>query len=237
MMSMLSNCCVRELLILARTWFAFGLPSKTGCDTRLPHGLVACFFPQYPGDKGVCLPCEGGELQVCGAGRLQVPPATACQVLRLGWLRRRLQRCLRRWVEVWLSVPRTGDGRAVRRSATPTTSPALPATLRGCKWRRGGGGGGCVLGCPHSLVRTGARTFSRALRQPSSTIAEVVAAAGGAEVVAAAGEAAHCRGGCLRWRDHQCHLLPDLRLFGFNGLIVAPRRKTGARTLSQRHTC
>jgi transposase InsO family protein len=32
MMSMLCNCCVRELLILARTLFAFGLPSKTGCD-------------------------------------------------------------------------------------------------------------------------------------------------------------------------------------------------------------
>jgi hypothetical protein len=32
MMSMLCNCCVREFLILARTWFAFGLPSKTGCD-------------------------------------------------------------------------------------------------------------------------------------------------------------------------------------------------------------
>jgi hypothetical protein len=32
MMSMLCNCCVRELLILARTWFAFCLPSKTGCD-------------------------------------------------------------------------------------------------------------------------------------------------------------------------------------------------------------
>jgi hypothetical protein len=28
----LYNCCVRELLILARTWFAFGLPSKIGCD-------------------------------------------------------------------------------------------------------------------------------------------------------------------------------------------------------------
>jgi hypothetical protein len=25
--------CVHELLILARTWFAFGLPSKTGCDS------------------------------------------------------------------------------------------------------------------------------------------------------------------------------------------------------------
>jgi hypothetical protein len=36
MMSMLCNCCVRELLILARTWFAFGLPSKTGCDTKCP---------------------------------------------------------------------------------------------------------------------------------------------------------------------------------------------------------
>jgi hypothetical protein len=34
MMSMLCNYCVRELLILARTWFAFGLPSKTGCDKR-----------------------------------------------------------------------------------------------------------------------------------------------------------------------------------------------------------
>jgi hypothetical protein len=34
MMSLLCNCCVRELLILARTWFAFGLPSKTGCDTQ-----------------------------------------------------------------------------------------------------------------------------------------------------------------------------------------------------------
>jgi hypothetical protein len=33
MMSMLCNCCVRELLILTRTWFTFGLPSKTGCDT------------------------------------------------------------------------------------------------------------------------------------------------------------------------------------------------------------
>jgi hypothetical protein len=28
----LCNRCVREFLIMARTWFAFGLPSKTGCD-------------------------------------------------------------------------------------------------------------------------------------------------------------------------------------------------------------
>jgi hypothetical protein len=33
MMNHLCNCRVREFLILARTWFAFGLPSKTGCDT------------------------------------------------------------------------------------------------------------------------------------------------------------------------------------------------------------
>jgi hypothetical protein len=30
----LCNRCVREFLILTRTWFAFGLPSKTGCDTN-----------------------------------------------------------------------------------------------------------------------------------------------------------------------------------------------------------
>jgi hypothetical protein len=29
-MSHLCNRCVREFLILARTWFAFGLPSKPG---------------------------------------------------------------------------------------------------------------------------------------------------------------------------------------------------------------
>jgi hypothetical protein len=44
----------------------------------------------------------------------------------------------------------------------------------------------------------------------------------GAEVVAAAGEAARWRGGCLHWRDHQCHLPPSLQLFGFNGIVVAP---------------
>jgi hypothetical protein len=36
MMSHLCNRCVRELLILARTWFAFGLPFGTGCDTDRP---------------------------------------------------------------------------------------------------------------------------------------------------------------------------------------------------------
>jgi hypothetical protein len=28
----LCNRYVREFLILTRTWFAFGLPSRTGCD-------------------------------------------------------------------------------------------------------------------------------------------------------------------------------------------------------------
>jgi hypothetical protein len=32
MMSHLCNRCVLEFLILTRTWFAFGFPSKTGCD-------------------------------------------------------------------------------------------------------------------------------------------------------------------------------------------------------------
>jgi hypothetical protein len=43
MMSMLCYCCVRELLILARTWFAFGLPSKTGCD------IIPGFNGKLPG--------------------------------------------------------------------------------------------------------------------------------------------------------------------------------------------
>jgi hypothetical protein len=49
-----------------------------------------------------------------------------------------------------------------------------------------------------------------------------VAAVVSAEVVAAIGDASHCRGGCLHRRDCQCHLWPDLRLFGFNGLFSPP---------------
>jgi hypothetical protein len=56
-----------------------------------------------------------------------------------------------------------------------------------------------------------------------------VAAVVGAQVVATAGEAARCRGGCLRWRDHQRHLPPSLQLFGFNGLVAAPPPPPGGR--------
>jgi hypothetical protein len=47
----LCNRCVREFLILARTWFTFGLPCKTGCDTkltRLQHHLHQCTPPTLP---------------------------------------------------------------------------------------------------------------------------------------------------------------------------------------------
>jgi hypothetical protein len=44
MMSHLCNRRVRELLILARTWFAFGLPSKPGVTASHSSGLVS---PEY----------------------------------------------------------------------------------------------------------------------------------------------------------------------------------------------
>jgi hypothetical protein len=65
-------------------------------------------------------------------------------------------------------------------------------------------------------VRAGAAAIRRC------SVGAQVAAVIGAEVVAAIGEASHCRGGCLRRRDRQCHLWPDLRLFGFNGLFSPP---------------
>jgi hypothetical protein len=37
MMSHLCNHCVHEFLILTRTWFAFGLPSKTECESGRVH--------------------------------------------------------------------------------------------------------------------------------------------------------------------------------------------------------
>jgi hypothetical protein len=62
--------------------------------SRLPHGLVARFFLQHSGEKGVHQPRGGGELRVRGTGQLRVPPSAVCLVPQLGWPRRHLRRCL-----------------------------------------------------------------------------------------------------------------------------------------------
>jgi hypothetical protein len=173
----------------------------------------------------------------------EAPSAAACLAPRPGWLWCRLRRCL---------LP-LGWGVAVRPPHERRSHRARVSHAHGFSHvagRIGGvvqdvvrhGGGGGILGwsCPHSHCEDGSKDlFARAgaaAIHRYGTGAQVAAVVG-AEVVDAAGEAPHCRGGCLRWRDRQCHLPPDLWLFGFNGLVVAPRRKTGARTLSQRRTC
>jgi hypothetical protein len=117
------------------------------------------------------------------------------------------------WLGPWLLVHRTGDGRTVRRSAASTASPTPAAAPGGGAYKTSyvaGAAAAFLVGLVLTpVVRTGARTSSRVLRQPPPTGAEVAAVIG-AEVVAAAGEAARCRGGCLRWRDHQCHLSSSL---------------------------
>jgi hypothetical protein len=192
-----------------------------------PCGLATRFFLQHSEEKGVHQPCGGGEPQLCGAGRLQ---AISCSVSGpLGWTASVPPPTLppAALAGAWLSVHRTGDGCAVCGSGTSTPSPA--------HWPHWGGSyktsyavvvaaaflDGLVL---TPVGQTGARTPSCVLRQPPPT---------GTEVAAAAGEATPCRGGCLRWRGHQSHLPLSPRLFGFNGLVVAPRRRTGARTFSQ----
>jgi hypothetical protein len=105
-----------------------------------------------------------------------------------------------------------------RAMVAPCAGPSHPRLLprRRPHWRVVQGvvrrrGGGRVLGwsCPHSRSEDGsedlfAHAGAAAIRR-YGTGAEVAAVVG-AEVVAAAGEAPHCRGGCLRWRDRQCHL-------------------------------
>jgi hypothetical protein len=60
-------------------------------------------------------------------------------------------------------------------------------------------------------VHTGAAAIRRC------GVGAQVAAVVSAEVVVAIGEASPCRSGCLCRRGRQCHLRPDLWLFGFNG--------------------
>jgi hypothetical protein len=174
----------------------------------LPHGPVTRFFLQHSGEKaftGLAEKANFGYAGPAGCKRCQLPrawlpgsdgPGAASDAASF------------RLVGAWLSVHRTGDGRAVRGSATSTASPAPLTVLEGRTRRRTPRGwrrrSWMVLS---SLCgRTGARTSSRAPRQPPSTGAEVAAVVG-AEVVTTAGEAAPCRGGCLRCQDHQSHLL------------------------------
>jgi hypothetical protein len=70
MMSMLCNCYVRELLILARTWFAFGLPSKTGCDSR--HFGGGKRATRCPG------PLAGEHDEACEGGKEGWDPSEVC---------------------------------------------------------------------------------------------------------------------------------------------------------------
>jgi hypothetical protein len=98
----------------------------------LPHVLVTRFFLQHLEEKDVHQPCGGGELRLRGAGRLQAPSAVVCLSPWLGWLWRRLPPPN----GVQLFVHRTGDGRAVRRSAASVAFHMQPVALL---WHRLGG--------------------------------------------------------------------------------------------------
>jgi hypothetical protein len=155
------------------------------------------FFLQHLGEKGVHQPCGGGELQPAAWSGCGCPSTTRATVAP----------CVGR------PHPRPFLRRRPHRGVIQDVV------------RREGGV--CVLGwsCPHSrsedgsedlLVRTGAAAIRRC------GVGAQAAAVISAEVVVAIGEASHCRGGCLRRRDRQCHLWPDLRLFGFNGSFSPP---------------
>jgi hypothetical protein len=104
-MSHLCNRRVREFLILARTWFAFGLPSKTGCDTCGGEGRAGLWPPCRPQLQGCSSSVLGrrvhrvGSRLCVGSGPLlpsvirgegrspSVAPSTAvCLAPRPGWL-------------------------------------------------------------------------------------------------------------------------------------------------------
>jgi hypothetical protein len=82
--------------------------------------------PAFGGRRGVHQPREGGEVRLhgrpgVGADSCRVPGSWP------GWPCRRLRRCLLPFGRGMAVRPRTGDGRAVRGSATSTASPAPPA--------------------------------------------------------------------------------------------------------------
>jgi hypothetical protein len=206
-------------------------PAVTQNDGRQPCGgeeragswPLPC--PQLQGCSSSVLgrtASQVGVLPSAWAGDPLLPPAFGGEGRPPALRRRRTATCC--LVGVWPSVHRTGDGRAVRRSAMSMALPAPLAAPGGRTTRRTPQGGVRIPGwsCPHSRSEDGSEDLlvrARAATICWCGIGAQVAAVVGAEVVAAIGEASHCRCGCLRRRDRQCHLRPDLMLFGFNGLF------------------
>jgi hypothetical protein len=79
----LCNCCVRELLILARTWFAFGLPSKTGCDTLIRFGSAVGACPPAIGVSPPVARLGAPQPLARGIAAARTPEETASAAVRL----------------------------------------------------------------------------------------------------------------------------------------------------------
>jgi hypothetical protein len=158
-------------------------PQLQGCSSSVPGARAS----------------RVGALPSAWAGDPLLPPTFRGEGRSPALRRRRTATCCLVWV--WLFVHRTGDGRAVRRSATSTARPAPPATpgvVQDVVRRRGGVR---VPGwpCPYSRSEDGSEDLlvcagAAAIRRCG--VGAQVAAVVGAEVVAAIGEAPHCRGGC-----------------------------------------
>jgi hypothetical protein len=98
---------------------------------RLSRGLAARFFLQHSGENGVRQPCEGGKLRLRGVDRLRRRQLPRAWLLGLGGLGAASGAASCRLDGAWLFVHCTGDGCAMRRSATSTASPAPPAAPGG----------------------------------------------------------------------------------------------------------
>jgi hypothetical protein len=146
----------------------------------LLHGPVTRFFLQHSGEKGVHQPCRGGELQLRGASQLQAPSAAACLALGLGGFGAASDAASCRLAGAWLSVHRTGDGRAMHGFATSMASLAPPAVLGG---------------------RTRRRTPRGSLPRSWMVLSSLAWEDGSEDLFARAGAAAvhRCRGCCRRW--------------------------------------
>ena len=113
-------------------------PAVTQDDDRRPRGgeeRAGLWPPPCPQLQGCSSSVRGGRasrvvvLPSAWAGDPLLPPAFGGEGRSPALRRRRTATCCP--VGVWLSVHRTGDGRAVRRSATSTALPALPAAPGG----------------------------------------------------------------------------------------------------------
>jgi hypothetical protein len=197
--------------------------SKPGCGLSPPLNFKDAHHPCWGGG------CAELGPHLCVGSSPLLPSVLGGEGHQL-FMRRRRTSGTRGWPTTGVASHRVPDALAWMALAPPPTLPPAAGSGRGCPFTARATPVGHTYGFSRATDRTGGSYMASYVAGVAAVFLDVLTplAKTGARTFKRA-EAAVAQQGWLS--------SPGLQLFGFNGLVDAPRMKAGARTFPQRRTC